>query len=129
VSKSKAIKGQKAKQPYAIAMGDGSPFGIGGLRENWRDPTSSEWVRTFAIMAESDWAMLPASHVCDPIGTLRRRREHTMPACTDAVDMHAADPNVQPWHEVMANQRRNVMTALPKRRAGSQCLVQPQSSH
>ena len=25
----KAIKGQKAKQPYAIAMKDGSPFGIG----------------------------------------------------------------------------------------------------
>ena len=46
----KAIKGQKAKQPYAIAMKDGSPFGIGGLWENWRDPTSSEWVRTFAII-------------------------------------------------------------------------------
>ena len=29
----KAIKGQKAKQPYAIAMKDGSPFGIGGLWE------------------------------------------------------------------------------------------------
>jgi putative SOS response-associated peptidase YedK len=29
----KAIKGQKAKQPYAIAMKDGSPFGIGAL---WR---------------------------------------------------------------------------------------------
>ena len=42
----KAIKGQKAKQPYAIAMKDGSPFGIGGLWENWKDPTSSEWVRT-----------------------------------------------------------------------------------
>ena len=27
----KAIKGQKAKQPYAIAMKDGSPFGIGGI--------------------------------------------------------------------------------------------------
>ncbi len=46
----KAIKGQKAKQPYAIAMKDGSPFGIGGLWENWRDPTSGEWVRTFAII-------------------------------------------------------------------------------
>jgi putative SOS response-associated peptidase YedK len=45
----KAIKGQKAKQPYAIAMKDGSPFGIGGLWENWKDPTSSEW-RTFAII-------------------------------------------------------------------------------
>ena len=46
----KAIKGQKAKQPYAIAMKDGNPFGIGGLWENWRDPTSGEWVRTFAII-------------------------------------------------------------------------------
>ena len=27
----KAIKGRKAKQPYAIAMKDGKPFGIGGL--------------------------------------------------------------------------------------------------
>ena len=43
-------QGQKAKQPYAIAMKDGSPFGIGALWENWRDPTSSEWVRTFAII-------------------------------------------------------------------------------
>ena len=27
----KAIKGQKAKQPYAIAMKDSSPFGIAGI--------------------------------------------------------------------------------------------------
>jgi putative SOS response-associated peptidase YedK len=33
----KAIKGQKAKQPYAIAMKNGSPFGIGGLWENWKE--------------------------------------------------------------------------------------------
>jgi putative SOS response-associated peptidase YedK len=32
---SKAMKGQRAKQPYAIAMKDGKPFGIGGLWENW----------------------------------------------------------------------------------------------
>src|SRR6185503_6268567 len=30
----KAIKGQKAKQPYAIAMKDGAPFGIAGIWEN-----------------------------------------------------------------------------------------------
>ncbi len=46
----KAIKGQKAKQPYAIGMKDGSPFGLGGLWENWKDPASGEWVRTFAII-------------------------------------------------------------------------------
>ena len=46
----KAIKGQKAKHPYAIAMKDGRPFGIGGLWENWKEPTSGEWIRTFAII-------------------------------------------------------------------------------
>jgi len=30
----KAIKGQKAKQPFAIAMKDGKPLGIGGIWEN-----------------------------------------------------------------------------------------------
>ena len=45
----KAIKG-KAKQPYAIAMKDGYPFGLGGIWENWKDPASGEWVRTFAII-------------------------------------------------------------------------------
>jgi putative SOS response-associated peptidase YedK len=46
----KAIKGQKPKQPYAIAMKDGSPFGIAGIWENWKDPSTGEWVRTFAII-------------------------------------------------------------------------------
>jgi putative SOS response-associated peptidase YedK len=31
-------------------MKDGSPFGIAGLWENWKDPASGEWVRTFAII-------------------------------------------------------------------------------
>jgi len=46
----KAIKGQKAKQPYAIAMKDGSSFGLGGLWENWRNPVTGEWIRTFVII-------------------------------------------------------------------------------
>ena len=46
----KAIKGEKAKPPYAVAMKDGSPFGIGGLWETGSAPTSGEWVRTFAII-------------------------------------------------------------------------------
>src|SRR5207237_9772488 len=29
---------------------DGSPFGIAGIWENWRDPASGEWFRTFAII-------------------------------------------------------------------------------
>jgi SOS response associated peptidase (SRAP) len=46
----KAIRGQKAKQPYAIAMKDGAPFGIAGIWENWKDPAFGDWVRTFAII-------------------------------------------------------------------------------
>jgi hypothetical protein len=41
---------QKAKQPYAIAMKDGAPFGIAGIWENWKEPASGEWIRTFAII-------------------------------------------------------------------------------
>jgi hypothetical protein len=45
----KAIKGQKAKQPYAIAMKDGRPFGIVGLWENRKEPTSGEWIGTRCV--------------------------------------------------------------------------------
>jgi putative SOS response-associated peptidase YedK len=44
----RATKG--GKQPYAIAMKDGAPFGIAGLWENWKDPKSGEWIRTFAVI-------------------------------------------------------------------------------
>jgi putative SOS response-associated peptidase YedK len=47
----KGIKGPEGQAANTlIAMKDGSPFGIGGLWENWKDPTSGEWVRTFAII-------------------------------------------------------------------------------
>jgi putative SOS response-associated peptidase YedK len=46
----KATKGERAKQPYAIAMKDDSPFGVAGLWENWKDPASGERIRTFAVI-------------------------------------------------------------------------------
>jgi putative SOS response-associated peptidase YedK len=60
----KAIKGQKAKQPFAIAMKDGSPFGIAGIWENWKEPKSGEWIRTFAILT------VPANEL---VGTIHDR--------------------------------------------------------
>jgi putative SOS response-associated peptidase YedK len=45
-----AIKAARAKQPYAIAMKDGSPFGLAGLWENWRNPSTGEWERTFLVI-------------------------------------------------------------------------------
>ena len=64
----KAIKGQKSKQPYAIAMKDGKPFGIGGIWENWKDrpaasgsghlpssrPTPTRWWRHSPPHAAAD---------------------------------------------------------------------------
>lgn len=37
------------KQPYAIARADRQPFCIAGLWENWQDPATGEWLRTFCV--------------------------------------------------------------------------------
>src|SRR5215468_11087888 len=31
-------------------MKDGAPFGLGGIWENWKQPSSGEWLRTFATV-------------------------------------------------------------------------------
>lgn len=40
----------KRKQPYMIAMADRAPFTLAGLWENWKDPSTGEWVRTFCVL-------------------------------------------------------------------------------
>ena len=54
-----ATKG--GKQPYAIAMRDGSPFGIAAIWENWKDP-AGEWVRTFAVLTTAANEMVARIH-------------------------------------------------------------------
>jgi putative SOS response-associated peptidase YedK len=44
----KAIKGQKTKQPYAIAMKSGEPFALAAIWRTWKVPHTNEWMRTFA---------------------------------------------------------------------------------
>jgi putative SOS response-associated peptidase YedK len=46
----KAIRGARAKQPFAITMSDGSVFGLAGLWENWKNQNTGQWERTFAII-------------------------------------------------------------------------------
>jgi putative SOS response-associated peptidase YedK len=46
----RAMRGARGKQPYAIAMEDGSPFGLAGLWENWCNPNTGKWERTFAVI-------------------------------------------------------------------------------
>ena len=54
------------KQPYAIAMKDRSPFGIAALWENWRDPSSREWVRTFVLLTTPATQLIAPIHDCMP---------------------------------------------------------------
>jgi putative SOS response-associated peptidase YedK len=46
----KAVKGARAKQPYAIAMKTGRPFGLAGIWESWKHPHTGEILRTFCII-------------------------------------------------------------------------------
>jgi putative SOS response-associated peptidase YedK len=36
----------RGKQPYRIALADGSMFAFAGLWERWRDPASDEWIES-----------------------------------------------------------------------------------
>lgn len=50
------------RQPYAIGMKDGSPFGLAGVWDNWKDPISGEWTRTFAIITVPANALVATIH-------------------------------------------------------------------
>ena len=46
----KAIKGEKAKLPFAIGMQSGEPFAVAAIWESWQKPGTEEWIRTFAVV-------------------------------------------------------------------------------
>jgi putative SOS response-associated peptidase YedK len=83
----KAIKG-KAKQPYAIAMKDRSPFGVAGLWENWKSP-SGEWVRTFAIITTDSNELVGQIHDRMPVILHRADYERWLGADPDPRDTWA----------------------------------------
>ena len=58
----KAIKGQKAKQPYAIAMKDGRPVRPRRAVGELENPTFGQWVRTFAIITTDANEMVAEIH-------------------------------------------------------------------
>lgn len=43
-------------------MKDAKPFGIGGIWENWKDPMSGEWIRTFAVITTDANEMVAEIH-------------------------------------------------------------------
>jgi putative SOS response-associated peptidase YedK len=46
---------------YAISRRDGQPFGVAGIWENWSNPLSSAWERTFAVIT------VPANELIAPV--------------------------------------------------------------
>jgi putative SOS response-associated peptidase YedK len=46
---------------YAISRRDGEPFGVAGIWENWRNPETDTWERTFAVI------MAPVNELIAPI--------------------------------------------------------------
>jgi putative SOS response-associated peptidase YedK len=81
----KANKGQKAKQPYAVAMKDGYPFGLGGVWENWKDPASSEWIRSFAIITTdaNELVACRSTHCAGASSRISAKTRNSRPYATD----------------------------------------------
>lgn len=46
----RAIKGAKVKQPYAIALKSGEPFGLAAIWESWKHPETGVVHRTFCVI-------------------------------------------------------------------------------
>lgn len=63
----KAIKGERAKQPFAIGMKDGSPFALAGIWESWKRPMSGEVMRTFAIITTEANELMAEIHNRMPV--------------------------------------------------------------
>ena len=83
----KAVKGQKAKQPYAIAMKDGAPFALAGIWENWKEPASGEWVRTFAIITTDANELVAEIHDRMPVILAREDYARWLGEEADARDL------------------------------------------
>jgi putative SOS response-associated peptidase YedK len=63
----KAIKGERAKQPFAIGMKSGKPFALAGIWGNWQKPGSDEWVRSFAIITTTANELVSDIHERMPV--------------------------------------------------------------
>jgi putative SOS response-associated peptidase YedK len=82
-----AILGQKVKQPYAIGMEDGSAFGLAGLWENWKDPATGEWARTFSIITTAANELVGEIHDRMPLIIPVRDYDRWLGPEADAADL------------------------------------------
>jgi putative SOS response-associated peptidase YedK len=68
----------KEKRPYLIGMADGAPFTLATLWENWKDPDSGEWVRTFTIVTTEANELVAELHDRMPVIIAEADRERWM---------------------------------------------------
>ena len=48
-------------------MKEGTPFGIAGIWENWQEPASGEWIRTFVIITADSNKLVADIHARMPV--------------------------------------------------------------
>jgi putative SOS response-associated peptidase YedK len=64
----------KNKQPYAIAMKNHSPFALAAIWEDWRDRTTVEIVKTFAVVTCEPNVMMRRIH--DRMPVILQRKDY-----------------------------------------------------
>ena len=86
---------KQGKQPYAIAMKDRSPFGIAALWENWKEPATQEWVRTFVVLTTPSNDLVGRIHDRMPAILDPARYERWLGLEPDPGDLLVPFPSVQ----------------------------------
>ncbi len=62
----------KHKQPFAIALASREPYGLAGLWERWKDPTTHEWLETFTIITTDANEVVAPLHNRMPVMLARK---------------------------------------------------------
>jgi putative SOS response-associated peptidase YedK len=73
-------------------MKDRTPFALGGLWENWRDPQSGEWIRTVAIITVPSNELIAQIHDRMPLILPKNAYERWLGDEPDPHDLLAAFP-------------------------------------
>ena len=66
------------KQPFLIAMQSGESFTLAGLWENWKEPATGEWIRTFTIVTTDANELVAQLHDRMPVIIAPADRERWM---------------------------------------------------
>jgi putative SOS response-associated peptidase YedK len=99
---------KKTRQPYAFALRTGQPFAFAGLWDAWKDPATSLWLQSFAIVTTEANQLTAAVHNRMPVilqpseydrwldrsAPERPPIDLLRPYPADAMRMHPVDPRV-----------------------------------